>query len=277
MAVKKFTFDDFDFPDDIPHQEDVGMAMENVVVIEEEKEYNPNGQHPIVVLLLDCSGSMGATDSTEGVSRIELVKRYAEKFVNTPVISAVDKERVELCVIAFDSGVTILKDFGPMSDVNSDFSALQANGLTSLYTALIVGVQLARRRRNALMNDGAECFKPILFLVTDGAPTDSDLMEDCRKVLKHYVDKDDNGKAKMRLIICGMDQCNMTEMNNLCEDKQILALRDTDALQDAFKLLTASVAAVSQSNVTDDVHLAMDKISKKIGWLRGTSSVLNLN
>ena len=106
MAVKNFNFDDmFDFPDDdMPTQQAVVVD-----IVQEEKEYHPHGEHPIVVLCLDTSGSMNASDSTEGVSRIELVKRYAKDFVNSSAISDIDKERVELCVITFDSSINVFK------------------------------------------------------------------------------------------------------------------------------------------------------------------------
>lgn len=273
MAVKNFNFDDmFDFPDDgMPTQQTVAVD-----IVQEEKEYHPHGEHPIVVLCFDTSGSMYASDSTEGVSRIELVKRYAKDFVNSSAISDIDKERVELCVITFDSSVTILKDFSPMSEIGDDFSMINASGLTSLYSALIIAVHAARKRKNAMLNEGVACFKPIIFLVTDGLPTDDNMKESCRKVLKQYVDKGDDGKAKMRLIVCGMDQCDMSEMNQLCDEKQILALRNTDALKDVFKLFTASVAAVSQSTVDDELHLAFEQL-KNIGVMKGKTRELNLN
>ncbi len=275
------TFDFEEMFGDISADDDIGampIAQEPITVLEESKPSKSlQAEHPVIVLCLDCSGSMAATDSESGQSRIELVKRYASDFVNTNLISGVDKEKVELCVVAFDSNVTILKDFAPMTEISSDFSGLQASGLTVTYSALTVAVNLARRRRNALMEDGVSCFKPIIFVVTDGRPEgDDEMREACHKVLAKYVDKGEDGKAKMRLIICGIPGCDMKEMNALCKDKQLIGLADVDALDDAFKLLTASVAAVSGSVVTDDVHLAFDK-AKKLLVPNGQGKTLNLN
>ena len=219
------------------------IVQESIIVIEEGADFKKGGEHPIVILCIDTSGSMRFTDSASGESRIDLVKKYAKDFVNTDVISPVDKEKVELCVITFDDKVTIYKDFAPMSEISDDFSALRANGYRATYSALVVAVMQARKRRNLLSASGIPCYKPIIFLLSDGHPEqDDEMRESCRKVLHQYVDKDENGKAKMRLFICGMGQCDMQEMNALCDDKQIIGLADTDALKEAFQLMNTSVA-----------------------------------
>jgi len=254
---KKFPdFSDFNFHDDI---------LENSVLF-----------HDIlpVVLLLDCSGSMSTTDSTERVSRIEIMKRCLKNFVNTTVISNIDKERIDLCVIAFDSNVTIVKGFTSMSEIGDDFSTLRASGSTSLYSALIIGVQLARRRRNEIMNAGVGCFKPILFLITGSAPTDKSSKEECQKILKHCVNNV-YGKAKMHLVICGMEQCNMNEMNNLCAEKTLIALRSADALEEAFKLLTSAVVSYWAVHTSDEWCVEFDHL-KNLGVIKNTSRRLNL-
>lgn len=277
MAV--FNFEDmFGSVGDIPNVQDTIENM-SVEVLEESKEPRViQAEHPIVVLCLDCSYSMSTKDSSEGVSRIELVKRYAKEFINNNLVQGIDKEKIELCVITFDSNVKILKDFAPVSEISDDFSMLKATGLTSLYSALIIAVSSARKRRDALLADGISCFKPIIFVVTDGKPEgEDDMREPCRKILAKYVDKGEDGKAKMRLIICGMDRCDMQEMNALCQDKQLIGLRDTDALQEAFKLFTASIASVSSSVVSDDVILAFDKAKDKLAVPKGQRMELELN
>ena len=277
MAVKDFDWDgQVDFGGTkLPEQ----TPIDNVVVIEQEVEPRKGGQHPIVVLVLDRSGSMNATDTEENVSRIELVKRYAKDFVNTQSISAADKELIEFCVVTFGSDVEILQDFTPMSESKVDFDSLQAGGLTSLYSALIVAVKLARERKNKLIATGTPCFKPVIFLVTDGRPEgENDLkMEDaCRQILHSYVDAEDGKSPRMRLFVCGMDKCDMSLMDSLCDDKQIIALRNADALKEAFALLTKSVAAMSVSDVNDLLHLSFENI-ENLGVLKGHQKVAKLN
>ena len=265
-----FTFEDMfgdvnDTTSD-PAVNSMPINQEEIEVVEEGKDFHEGGEHPIIVLCLDTSFSMSLKDSASGKSRIDLVKEYARDFINTTAIADVDKERVELCVITFDTKVTIIKDFAPMTEVSDDFDYLEAKGLTCTYSALVVAVNAARKRRNELLNTGTPCFKPIIFMVTDGRPEGDDEMRDgCKKLLARYVDKGEDGKAKMRLVICGMKDCDMKEMNALCQDKQLIGLADTDALDDAFKLLTASVAAVSSSTVSDnDISLTFENAAKLV-------------
>ncbi|MCR4646750.1 MAG: VWA domain-containing protein [Oscillospiraceae bacterium] len=259
------TFEDM-FGDVNDVAESMPIMQEDIEIVEEGQKWNSQGEHPIIVLVLDCSGSMSIKDSETGEPRIELVKRYAQQFVNTNLIADVDKEKVELCVITYDTDVRILKDFAPMTAISDDFSSLEASGLTATYSALTVAVNAARKRRNEMLNEGVACFKPIIFLVTDGRPEgDNNMREGCKKVLERYVDKDENGKVRMRLIICGMDQCDMKEMNALCRDKQLIGLQDASALDDAFKMMTASLAAVSSSTVHDsEITLAFKAANSKL-------------
>ena len=59
----------------------------------------------------------------------------------------------------------------------------------------------------------------------------------------------------LNVVICGMKDCDMKDMNALCQDKQLIGLADTDALEDAFKLLTANlVAFYSAASTTDFIE-----------------------
>jgi uncharacterized protein YegL len=283
MATVNYSFEDMfgELENDSGLDVNMPTGQTPIPVVEDSKSsLLLQAEHPIVVLCLDCSSSMNATDSESGESRIELVKRYARDFINTSVISGVDKDRIELCVIGFDTNVTILKDFAPMSQISDDFSKIQASGWTATYSALTVAVDRARHRKNELNDVGTSCFKPIIFVVTDGRPEGDieGMREICSKVLAKYVGKDETGKSKMRLIVCGMPGCDMQEMNALCPDSQLVGLRDTDALEEAFKLLTASVAAVSASVVTDDIHLGIKSLEEKgrLMFPRKQAGVLNL-
>ena len=274
MAVKDFKISDMDFGKSIPVDQQEIKA--NVKDGGEEKPYIvPEGQHGVVVLCIDKSGSMSADDSSSGISRMELVNQHTRDLINTNIIKGVDKETMDMCIISFDSNVNIEKDFAPMSMIDDDID-MQASGMTSLYSALIVAVQAARRRRNQMINDGIECFKPVIFLLTDGAPTDTKMKATCRKVLEKYVDKNSDGKAKMNLVVCGMDQCDMSAMAELSPDAKIIGLANTDAINDVFEMIKHSLAAISQSDVSDEIRLAFDSLNG-LGVIKGQSRSLNLN
>ncbi|MBR0483741.1 MAG: VWA domain-containing protein [Oscillospiraceae bacterium] len=246
---------------------------ESVPVIQEEKEpVSVNENHYIIVLCLDKSGSMSITDSSLGKSRIDLVNECAKKFVNTTEISAFDKEKVDLCVITFDSSVQVEKDFAPMTIIGDDFN-LKASGGTSLYTAMTIACEKARQRKNMLAAKGTPLFRPLVLVLTDGQPTDNQYRETCKKVLAERVD----GK-KNDLIICGFGEADMPEMNSLCNNSQLIMLRNTDAIQQVFSMLSKSIVMASQSNVSDAIHLAMNEFNNLgVTQVQNGQKVVNLN
>ncbi len=221
-------------------------------------------ENSIVVLLLDVSGSMSTKDSVTGEARIELVKQAVLDFLQTNQIAQTDKDRCNLCIIAFDSKVTIVSGFSSMSQKDLEvIKTLEASGATALYSALTIGVLEARKRRNLLIKEGTSCFKPVLFLLTDGEPYgDDEMLEPCKKVLARYVDG-----GKMKLVIAGFADGlkSMKAMQELCQEKQLIALQDADAIKDLFQLITASVATLSSSNVTDpEIALAFEKAQLRL-------------
>ncbi|MCR4646749.1 MAG: VWA domain-containing protein [Oscillospiraceae bacterium] len=245
--MAKVSFKDM-FGDVSDMAEDLPIMQEDIEIVEEGKKWICQGEHVIIVLVLDCSATMGIQDSKTGEPRIELLRRFAQKCVNTDQISDVDKEKVDFCVITYDSKVRILKDFAPLTAISDDFSSLEATGQAAAYSALTVAVNAARKRRNAMMNEGVACLKPVILMVTDGLPAgDDDMKEGCKKLLARYVDKDENGNTRMHLIICGMHNFYMEEMDTLCKDKQLISVNE---LEDAFKkLLLPLYIAIPCSNL----------------------------
>ena len=113
MAVQNFTFEDL-FPMD---QDGNDIPVKQVPIIEEGRDsIIPEAQHQIMVLCLDCSYSMSMQDSQEGVSRLELVKRYAKDFINTELVSSIDKDKVGKNLISW----TVIPNRGAWLEYETD-------------------------------------------------------------------------------------------------------------------------------------------------------------
>lgn len=118
-----------------------------------------------VYLLLDCSGSMQGAP-------IEAVRRGVELFVQEVQSDPFARETVHVGVITFDSdarmvtaGLVPIDQFQPPS--------LSASGSTSLGKALrVLRESLDRDVRPAIPGKEKGDWKPLVFILTDGEPTD---------------------------------------------------------------------------------------------------------
>jgi uncharacterized protein YegL len=123
---------------------------------------NPEPRCPCV-LLLDTSGSM------QGES-IEELNRGLQTFREEIFSDSLSLKRVEIAVITFGP-VRVLQEFTTADGFRPP--RLEASGETPLAAAVQRGLQLLKTRKQILRENGIKLFRPWIFLITDGAPTDN--------------------------------------------------------------------------------------------------------
>src|SRR5215207_8851982 len=123
---------------------------------------NPEPRCPCL-LLLDTSGSMSGP-------RIDELNRGLQTFRDELVTDALACKRVEVAVVTFGP-VRIVSTFETVSAFNAP--VLQPEGQTPMGQAIVEGLSLLRTRKAEYKAAGIGYYRPWVFLITDGAPTDS--------------------------------------------------------------------------------------------------------
>ena len=122
---------------------------------------NPEPRCPCV-LLLDTSGSMQG-------SSIEELNRGLRAFREELFGDSLSMKRVEIAVVTFGP-VSVLQEFTTADMFHPP--TLEAAGDTPLGAAVGRGLSLLKQRKEVLRNNGIKLFRPWIFLMTDGEPTD---------------------------------------------------------------------------------------------------------
>lgn len=180
-----------------------------------------------VYLLLDTSGSMYGEP-------IEAVKNGVQVLISTLRQDPYALETAYLSIITFDNNA---RQVTPLTELSAfQQPALQANGCTALGDALSLLTQQADREVTKSTMEKKGDWKPLVFIMTDGEPTD-----DFRKGLAEFK----KGKWGMVVACAAGSGANTSTLKEITENVVQLDTASSDTIKAFFKWVSASVSAGS--------------------------------
>ena len=140
---------------------------------------HPGERHVPCVCLLDTSISM------DGAPIRELNQGMIE-MGNALLHDELARGRAELCIFTFDKDVKRIVDWTSAESYSAP--SVTAKGCTSMNQAINEGLNAIAERTEFYRDAGVQYYKPWLFLLTDGCPTDPELTDSTRARLRGEIE-----------------------------------------------------------------------------------------
>lgn len=207
---------------------------------------NPENRCPCV-LVLDTSGSMQGQP-------IEELNEGLAQFKRELLTDEMATKRVEVAVIGFGP-VQVLASFATPDAFTPP--RLEANGDTPMGAAIQQAISLVEQRKQEYKQNGISYYRPWIFLITDGEPTDA--YAPAVQALQ-----DGQRRKSFEFFAVGVRGANMNVLKQMSGERAPLTLKGLQ-FREMFRWLSNSLSSKSQSQVLD-APVPVENPTAPQGW-----------
>jgi len=211
--------------------------MTNQFLEEVEFAENPEPRCPCI-LLVDVSSSMNG----EPIRQLnEGLVTFQQELQRDPLASV----RVEVALISFGSQAKLEQDFVSASQFRA--ASLTASGSTHMGEAINLALDQLRTRKDTYRRNGISYYRPWIFLITDGEPTD-EWQSAARRV------QQEEASRAVAFFAVGVQGANLNKLGQISTARTPVQLKGLH-FGEMFVWLSQSLTTVSHSQVGEQVPL----------------------
>lgn len=200
---------------------------------------NPEPRCPCI-LLLDTSGSMNG----KPIAELNAGLRTFKEELTSDTLAA---QRVEVAVVTFGP-VKVVSEF-QTADVFQP-PTLAPTGDTPLGAAIVEGLDMLEARKQAYKQSGVSYYRPWVFLITDGAPTDS-----WQEAARRVRDGDNDQRKAFSFFSVGVQGADLSTLAQICSPNRPPLKLSGLSFRELFSWLSTSLGGVSRSQPGQKVDI----------------------
>ena len=199
---------------------------------------NPENRCP-VILLLDTSGSMSGQP-------IQELNRGLAAFKEDVLKDSQASLSVEVAMITFGSIAKLIQDFVTIDQFTPPI--LEVDGLTPMGAAIEYALDFLENRKQTYKDNGILYYRPWVFLITDGAPTDS--WDSAAQRLREA-----EAQSRLSFFAVGVKDADMNILKQISPPERPPVMLNGLDFRELFVWLSASMKRVSSGKVGQAVAL----------------------
>ena len=201
---------------------------------------NPDPRCPCM-LLLDTSGSMAG-------NKIDQLNKGLITFQEDINKDDLARRRCEVAIVTFgNEGVQTFQNFVTADEFMPP--RLQAGGGTPMGDAIYRGLELLNERKQTYKKNGISYYRPWLFLITDGEPTDNKWLDAAQRV------REEAARKGLAFFVIGVEGANMEKLRQIATPDRSPALLQGTQFAELFLWLSKSQQRISSSKLGEQVSL----------------------